>query len=322
MSSLPKVIEFIQPFQIENLNLRGRIVHLNKILNHLLNSHNYPYAVARLLAETVTGAAVLARTIKYEGLFTLQTSGNGPVTMMVVEISTDGMIRAYAQYKPEKLDKILAVATPEEVETSDIRTFLGSGYLAFTVDQATNNDRYQGIVQLTGKNIEAAIQAYFKESEQIDTALKIGVSRLESGDWHATGLMLQRLPEEEDHLISSDAVDSWRRAMIFMSTLTQEEMVNPDLSTVDILYRLFNEDGVRIYDPHPLYNGCRCSREKLENVLKNLPKEELEHLAEDGTITATCEFCKTDYVFSRSEIDQFQISQTPELTTNKKRDES
>lgn len=315
MSALPKVLEFIQPFQIENLNLRGRIVHLNKILNHLLNSHNYPYAVARLLAETITGAAVLARSIKYEGLFTLQTSGSGPVTMMVVEISTDGMIRAYAQYKPDKLEKILHVATTEEIESSDIRTFLGSGYLAFTVDQATNTDRYQGIVQLTGKNIEAAIQAYFKESEQIDTAFKIGVAQREDGQWHATGLMLQRLPQEEDSLIPSDAVDEWRRAMIFMSTLTQDEMVNPDLSPVDILYRLFNEDGVRIYDPHPLYNGCRCSREKLENVLRHLPKEELEHLTENGTITATCEFCKTDYVFSQNDIDQFQADETIQSTT-------
>lgn len=296
------VKEYIQPFQIEDLDLRGRIVQISHILDTILNNRHYPYAVARLLAETVLAAAVLARTIKYKGLFTLQTSGNGPVSMMVVDVTSDGMIRACAKYNQEKLDKILEVATEQEIETSDVRTFLAKGHLAFTVDQENQKDTYQGIVDLYGKNIAACIQHYFKTSEQIDTAFKIGVSQNKDGHWYGTGLMLQRMPSALDKNIASDALDDWRKAMIFMESLTHEEMINRDLPATEILYRLFHEDGVRIFDPQQLYFGCRCSREKLENVLKKFSQEDIQAIIEDGKIKADCEFCGAEYIFQPKDL--------------------
>lgn len=296
------ITEFIQPFQIEELNLRGRIVQISSILNQILNDREYPYAVARLLAETVVAASVLARTIKYDGLFTLQTSGNGPVSMMIVDITSEGVIRACAKYNSEKLDRILEVASTEEIESSDVRTFLAKGRLAFTVDQNGKNDTYQGIVELYGRNIAACIQHYFKTSEQINTAFKIGVNQDEKGNWFGTGLMLQALPDNSVQKLASDEVDNWRRAMIFMETLKHEEMINPDLNSLELLYRLFHEDGIRIFDPQPLTYGCRCSRAKLLNVLQRLTIKDIEEIVKDGKIIANCEFCNSDYTFTENEI--------------------
>lgn len=289
--------DVVQPFQIDGSRLRGRFVRLGGALDEILGRHDYPPAVARLLAETITLAVTLAGMLKYEGIFTLQTKGDGPIRLMVADVTSAGDLRGYAQFDPDRLPA--GDAQPER----PVPELLGTGYLAFTVDQGEHTDRYQGIVELLGDTLTDGVQHYFRQSEQIETGLRVAVERRDGG-WRGGALMIQRLPEEGGAAPrpGSGDEDDWRRAMVLMSTATADEMTNPRLRANDLLFRLFHEDGVRVWPPGPLRPGCRCSRERVANVLASLPPEEVETLKVEGKVSATCEFCSSAYEFDDADL--------------------
>ena len=273
--------------------MRGRLVRLGPVVDSALTGHDYPPAVAAMLAEAMAMGAVLASGLKYDGIFTLQLQGDGPVRLMLVDITSGGDMRGYARFDA---DRLASSRVPEGL----VPRLFGAAHMAFTVDQGPGTERYQGITSLEGATLGDCCHAYFRQSEQLQTAIRLCASEMsEPGKApRAAALMLQRLPLN-NVLQAEEAEDDWRRAVIMMSSARPSELLEPSLSSADLLFRLFHEDGVRIYRQRPLRHNCRCSREKVERTLRAFPLAELETMVENGVVRVTCEFCKTDYVFDQ-----------------------
>ncbi len=302
--------DLIQPFQIETFGVRGRLVRLGPLVDSILGKHDYPEPVAAMLGELLALAAVLAGALKFDGVFSVQTQGNGPVRFMVADVTTHGEMRGYAQYDKSKIASLAADAAHDAGER--VPRLLGTGYLAFTVDQGPDTERYQGIVDLAGATLADVAHNYFRQSEQMDAAVKLAVGRVrEDGAdaWRAAGMMVQRLPETVRQRVSGEAGDddddeAWRRAVVMMGASTTGELLDPGLHPHRLLYRLFHEDGVRVFGPVELSAGCRCSRERVERTLRSFPKSEISEMkTDDGNVVVTCEFCATDYVFDDAALD-------------------
>jgi molecular chaperone Hsp33 len=264
-----------------------------------------------MLAEAVALAALLAGALKYEGVFTLQTKGDGPIRLMVADVTSDGAVRGYAQFDPEAL----ARANPG---LSPVPRMLGAGYLAFTVDQGEHTERYQGIVELVGATLAECVHHYFRQSEQIETGILVAAASVPGAGLRAGGLMIQRLPPElrtlgeeaiETRLgfggeLAAEAEDeAWRRALMLMSTCSAAELTDPALSPEHLLFRLFHEDGVRVWPSHQLEARCRCSAERVTSILRSLPREELDDVTSDGRVEITCEFCGRQYSLDEAAFD-------------------
>jgi molecular chaperone Hsp33 len=297
----PKISDdLVQPFQIDSFELRGRLVRLGPAIDEILTRHDYPEPVAVLLGEAIALAVALARALKYEGVFTLQTKGDGPVRMMVADVTTSGAVRGYAQVDEARLARAAAGGTQGAVPR-----LLGAGYLALTVDQGEHTERYQGIVELIGATLAECVHHYFRQSEQVEAGLKVAVARVPDRDgvarWRAGSLMIERLPPE-DRLRGEAEDEGWRTAMILMSSSTSKELVDPALSPETLLFRLFHEEGVRAYAKRPLAAKCRCSRERVETMLRALDRADIADMTVDGKVLVTCEFSSAVYPFAEDEV--------------------
>lgn len=303
MAQAPSVaVDLVQPFQVEQAGLRGRLVRLGPMLDRIIAGHEYPAAVAALLAEMTALAALLASVLKYDGVFTLQAKGKGPVRILVADVTSDGIMRAYAQFDAERLDPAMAkISNP-------VPALLGEGHLAFTVDQGADTERYQGIVELVGPTLAECVHHYFRQSEQIDAVVKVAVSSdRDAGDgtvagWRAGAIMVQRLPEEPGPADDIDE-DSWRETVALMGSVTPAELVDRTLSPHRLLYRLFHELGVRAFQPQGLAHGCRCSHARVARTLASFPRDEVLALMEDGEVSVRCEFCGKRYGFDTDAIE-------------------
>ena len=284
------------PFQLEGSGLRGRLVRLGPSVNTMMEQHAYPAPVAKLLAELTALVGALGTAMKFDGVFTIQTKTDGAVRMMVADVTSDGALRAYAQFDEE------AVAA----RSAASEALLGRGHLVLTVDQKLGEERYQGVVQIDSDNLAEAFQLYFRQSEQIPTGLSVAARQDEAGVWHAGCLMIQRMPRGGGHenLPTDTSIeDDWLRAMALMQTCTAAELTDPALPLDTLLYRLFHEEGVCAFDRQSLRHQCRCSREKIAGVLAPMPPKEIAAMVqEDGLITVTCQFCSKEYKFEKGEI--------------------
>lgn len=293
--------DIILPFQIDPYGLRGRLVRLGPVIDGILGRHAYPEAVSAMLGETVALAACLAGSLKYDGVFTLQTKGDGPIGVLMADVTTDGAVRAYATFDSERV----AALDPGDVVGRSVPRLLGGGYIAFTVDQGANTDRYQGIVELSGRTLSECTHAYFQQSEQLDAGVMIAAGRREEG-WRAGGIMVQRLPYARDlpGRPSEDEYDDlWRTAITLMSSTRARELIAGDLPPDQLLYRLFHEAGVRAYEAQPVTDTCRCSRERVERVLMSLRPEDLDDMKVDGAVVVNCEFCKREWRYDDAALD-------------------
>ncbi len=287
----------VQPFLIEASGIRGRLLRLEGVCGRILARHAYPEAVGRLLAEMLALCGALASLIKYDGVFTLQASGDGPLRMMVVDVTSAGEMRGYAGFDEAQVDALIAEGGGQPT----VPQLFGKGHLAFTVDQGSYSERYQGIVALDGATLAECLQHYFMQSEQLQSGIVLAAGQ-RGPHWVSAALVLQRLPEEAVHAIEDE--DDWRRAMVLQASCTEDELLDDRLSFHDLLFRLFHEEGVRVFDARPLTDGCRCSREKLEKVLRTMPRAEIEDLKVDGAVEVTCEFCTTRYRFDDGDLDR------------------
>lgn len=289
--------DIIQTFQLEETLLRGRAVRIGKSLTEILDIHDYPEPVSQLVAETVTLTVLLSSMLKYDGIFTLQTKGDGPVSMLVADVTSAGDVRACATFDQEKLEAM--------GEDSSFEDYVGKGHVAFTVDQGGKTDRYQGIVELKGASLVDCIQYYFSQSEQIGTGIKMAVKKTR-GKWRAGAIMLQHMPEEGKNPqagLSSAREDDWRRSMILLNSCTDQELLDPGLHSNALLFRLFHEEGVRVYEPKSVQRGCRCDEEKVRVVLTGMTEDDLDYMADkDGKIEVRCEFCSRSFIFKRGDI--------------------
>ena len=294
--------DLVQPFEIEPYGMRGRLVRLGPILDEILGQHAFPPAVGTMLGQAIALSVALSSALKYDGIFTLQTKGSGPIRLLVADVTSGGAVRGYAQYDAERLSR----AVVEGASAASVPRLLGAGYLAFTVDQGEDTERYQGIVALEGATLAECVHHYFRQSEQIATGIKVAVDFRTDGRWRGGALMVQRLPFEERQVLEADrdAIDdSWRRTLMLMGSSTSAELTDPALDPHELLYRLFHEDGVRVFRRHAVRAECRCSRARIERVLRSLPGSERSSLGDaDGSVTVTCEFCNRIYRFDAAAV--------------------
>lgn len=305
--------DFLRPFQIEASDVRGRFVRLGPALDAILGAHPYPRPVAALLAEAVGLAALLAGMLKYDGIFTLQAQGEGPVDLLVCDATSAGGLRGFARWKADAPalaplnDPAAAARRDADIARATVTQLLGRGRMAFTVDQGAHSQRYQGVVALEGETLTACAHHYFRQSEQLQARFAVAVGEeLAPGGvrrWRLGGAALQKLPAEDAAPEDGPGEDEgFRRAALLLDTVTPAELLDPDLSDRDLLFRLFHEDGVRVWPTAILSHKCRCSRDRVLTALQGLGADDRAALAEDPVVEATCEFCNTRYRFEPSEI--------------------
>jgi molecular chaperone Hsp33 len=310
----------VMPFEVATLDLRGRVVQLGPVVDQILERHAYPQPVAKLLGEAVVLAVMLGSALKIDGRFILQTQTDGPVGLLVVDFTTPGKVRACARYGKDGVAAAIASGK------TDAGALLGKGHLAMTIDQGTDTSRYQGLVALDGGTLEDAAHEYFLRSEQIPTRVRLAVAEelvaSEGGarhHWRAGGIMLQFLPTSPERariadLHPGDAPegvelpeipedDAWVQGRALLATVEDVELIDPDVSSERLVYRLFHEPGVRVFRCSEVRAECSCSRDSVEAMLKSFSQDDRDHMVEDGKISVTCEFCSANYVFAPGEVE-------------------
>ena len=287
-----KLDNHIIPFQLGGNRVRGSIVRLSSAVSEIIKRHNYPKNIESLLADTLTITACLGSRMKHDGIFTIQAKGNGQVHTLFSDITNNGFLRGYVGLNVDFSN-----------QGSDLTTLMGSGHIAFTLDQGKYSKRYQGIVALEDKSISKSAELYFNNSEQLDTKFFVfnhyNSKKSSKEKLFASALiMLQKMPNKLD-MDEEQNREVWENALSFLSTLKKEECLSASLSSENILFRLFNEVGVTIYDEIVIQNKCRCSKEKVEFAIKNLNKDELNEISDKkGNIKVVCEFCKIERYFN------------------------
>jgi molecular chaperone Hsp33 len=300
--------DLVLPFEVKPLGIRGRVVRTGAVIDDILARHDYPPAVSALLAQAIGLAALLGSTLKFDGKFILQTKTDGPVTMLVADFMSPNGVRGVARFNRAAVEEL-------GENPSDI-ALMGDGYLAMTVDQGEHTERYQGIVSLNKATLVDAAHEYFAQSEQIPTRLHLAAGPLQvRGDktahWRAGAILIQHLPKEGGlapvQFSSGDAPegtedfvednDDWVKARILLDTVETHELLDPQLTSEELLYRLYHEDGVTVYPALALKRHCTCSEETVASMLRNFSGDDRSDMIENGKIKVTCEFCSTPYSF-------------------------
>ncbi|WP_208540734.1 MULTISPECIES: Hsp33 family molecular chaperone [Bartonella] len=307
------------PFQVEGLDVRGRIVQLGEAVNSILTSHQYPEPVSYLLAEALVLTVLLGTSLKIKGKFILQTHSNGPVNMLVCDFTTPSQLRGYARFDEKNLKQaIINGQTSSEM-------LLGKGTLAFTIDQGSHTKRYQGIVALDGSNLQEVACTYFDQSEQISTDIRLAVAMLINHDhqgkltktWRAGGILTQLLPQaspyHKTHITHKQVKetkthaqlkDQWQEVKVLTKTIENEELTDPQVGPKRLLFRLFHEQGVTVFKASSIVAQCSCSRKKIKMILDKFSTEERAQTVENQQISVTCEFCSTVYYFKPQEFSE------------------
>lgn len=277
---------------------RGRLIRLDKLANTLIERHQYPYAVSKLGGEALALVSGLAAALKFEGSFSLQVKGEGAVSLLVVDCTHNGELRFYARFDEEKVAQL-----PKEASAAEL---FGKGLFALTVDQQNDKDTYQGMVEITGNNLSEMASHYFESSEQLSSWIRLYCEQTPDG-WQASGLILEKIASDpsiilknEEEIINEE--EEWNTFTILADTITAKEILDPALESNELLYRLFNSTSITIGTPKPVSYGCRCSRSRLENILKTFNQDDLDSMNENGNITMTCEFCRYNFIFKQDEI--------------------
>lgn len=306
----------ILPFAVESLDLRGRVVRLGPALDQILSAHDYPLPISKLLGEAIVLTVLLGSSLKFDGRFILQTQSDGPVRMLVVDFVSPGQVRACARFDADRVAQAIAEGKDKPGE------LLGTGHMAMTIDQGAGMNRYQGLVALSGGSLEDAAHEYFLRSEQIPTRVRLAVAEEYSADrrrrWRAGGLLLQFLPAKSERMRGPDLHpgdapegtaahdhpedEAWVAGRSLVATVEDIELIDPDLSSERLLYRLFHEHGVRVFRPVEVMAQCTCTRASVEAMLKSFSQDDRDHMVENGVISVTCEFCNSNYLFEPAEV--------------------
>lgn len=289
--------DIVRPFLVGGGDVRGRMVRLGPVLDDIIGLHTYPPGVNELLVQTCTLAALMASLMKFDGIFTLQIQGEGPVSLLVADMTSEGGIRACAQYDADKFD-----------DTSDLGTKLDDIFgnraeMVFTVDQGDASRRYQGVVEIKPEGLKQSLLHYFNQSEQIPTDIRLYCDR-QDGVWLASSLLLQKMPAEEAGARGGESApeteDIWTKCGYILDTLGRGEMLDPGLAPDDLLYKLFHEDGVFVYPEWPVTRTCRCDKERMRATLATMSDADLAEMVQDDEIRLKCQYCNTDLVFDMS----------------------
>lgn len=269
----------LQRFIFDKAPIRGELVHLDESWRSVIDRHNYPDSLRNFMGELTAAAVLLAATLKLKGSLILQIMGKGAIKLLVVECSGEMKLRATAKWFGD-----LAQGSFSEL--------VGEGQFVITLDPKDGGQTYQGIVELNGASVAEILQNYMSRSEQLETHLCLAADA-----HHAAGMLLQKLPENDDQAEDYDP-DTWQRAVILADTLKAEELLT--LSSKTLIDRLYHEDDIRLFDAQQVVFACSCSRDNVARMLKMLGKEEVDSiLSERDNIEVYCEFCNQRYEFDR-----------------------
>jgi molecular chaperone Hsp33 len=290
--------DLVAAFQIEGWPLRGRIVRLGASIDEVLTRHAYPEPVANLLGEAFALAALVGSSLKFEGKLIVQAQGDGPVSLVVADYDTTGGLRGYCSFDPDRV----AGASTGFVRPG-AKTLLGQGVFIMTIDQGPDTDRYQGITAIEGETLALCAEQYFAQSEQTPTRVRLAVGQVDTGEgpkWRAGGILIQNVASDDAR---GSTEEVWERAQALFATTGEDELIDPMLPGETLLWRLFNEDGVRLFEAKALRAFCRCSQERVETVLGSFSDQERAEMVEpDGKIHVTCEYCSRTYELSPTPV--------------------
>ncbi|ENA0611483.1 Hsp33 family molecular chaperone HslO [Enterobacter huaxiensis] len=277
-------------YLFEQFAVRGELVTVSETWKQILENHNYPLPVKNLLGELLVATSLLTATLKFAGDITVQLQGDGPMTLAVINGNNQQQMRGVARVQGE---------VPEN---ADLKTLVGNGYLVITISPE-EGERYQGVVGLEGDTLAACLEDYFMRSEQLPTRLFIRTGEVD-GQPAAGGMLLQVLPAQDAQ------TNDFEHLATLTETVKAEELFN--LSATDVLWRLYHEEEVTVYDPQAVEFKCTCSRERCAGALKTLPDEEIDSImAEDGEIDMHCDYCGSHYVFNSMDIAEIRNNASP-----------
>ncbi|HEV7803974.1 MAG TPA: Hsp33 family molecular chaperone HslO [Burkholderiales bacterium] len=278
----------LQRFLFEGAPIRGEVAHLDATWRAVLDRHDYPPVLRTILGELMAAGALLAATLKFEGAILLQLQGNGPVKLIVVESTSEQTLRATAKWSGE-LD-----------DDASIDTLLGDGRFAVTLVPGDGKQTYQGVVDIDPAGVAASLEHYMRSSEQLDTRLWLA-----AGEQSAAGLLLQKLPEQDE-----PDEDSWNRVTTLAETLTQPELLA--LPARKLLHRLYHQEDIRLFDPRPVSFRCSCSSERVGAMLRMLGHAEVRSILDErDSVEVTCEFCNRAYRYDSVDAEQLFAATVP-----------
>jgi len=288
--------DLVGAFQIEGEPVRGRVARLGPAIDQILRGHDYPEPVANLLGEACALAALVGSNLKFQGRLIVEARGAGPVRYVVADYDTSGGLRGYCRFDPEEV-----AAVSGGFLRPGAKTLLGEGVFMMTVDQGSDMDRYQGVTAIEGETLALCAEQYFAQSEQTPTRIRLAVGS-EGETWRSGGFLIQYIAEDDAR---GSTMEAWVRTQAFFETLGEEELLDADLSSDKLLFRLFHEDGVRVFGSQLLRAFCRCNQERIETVLKSFDRAEREDMVEDdGKIHVTCEYCSRVYAVEPGKLEQ------------------
>lgn len=268
-------------YLFENHAVRGELVNVSQTWREITAGHDYPQPVQQILGELLVATSLLTATLKFDGDITVQLQGDGPLNLAVINGNNQQEMRGVARVQDEIADG------------SSLKQLVGNGYLIITISPK-EGERYQGVVGLEGDTLAACLEDYFMRSEQLPTRLFIHTGEAE-GQPGAGGVLLQVLPAQDSQM------DDFSHLATLTETLKTEELLT--LPANEVLWRLYHQEEVTVYDPQPVCFKCTCSRERCADVLSTLPQHEVDEiLAEDGNIDMHCDYCGSHYVFDAVDI--------------------
>jgi len=291
MSEPPIPDDQVAAFQTEGQPVRGRLARLGPAVDQILRAHDYPEPVANLLGEACALAALVGSNLKFEGRLIVQAQGDGPVRYVVADYDTTGGLRGYCRFDGDKVTEAsVGFVRP------GAKTLLGKGVFIMTIDQGADMDRYQGVTPVEGETLALCAEQYFSQSEQTPTRVRLAVGQADVGEglhWRAGGMLIQHVAEDAAR---GSTAEGWIDAQALLETLGEDELIDPGLSSDQLLFRLFHEGGVRVFGATPLHAFCRCNEERIVSVLTSFSPEERAGMVEpDGRIHVTCEYCSKVY---------------------------
>ncbi|WP_318385698.1 Hsp33 family molecular chaperone HslO [Enterobacter sp.] len=277
-------------YLFENYAVRGELVTVSESLQQILENHSYPQPVKTILAELLVATSLLTATLKFAGDITVQLQGDGPMSLAVINGNNRQQMRGVARVQGEIADD------------ADLKTLVGNGFLVITITPE-EGERYQGVVGLEGDTLAACLEDYFMRSEQLPTRLFIRTGEVE-GQLAAGGMLLQVLPAQDTQ------VNDFDHLATLTDTIKTEELLT--LPANDVLWRLYHEEEVTLYDPQDVEFKCTCSRERCAGALKTLPDEEIDSIvAEEGEIDMHCDYCGNHYLFNAMDIAEIRNNASP-----------
>lgn len=295
MSDAENPDNLVLPFKVGDSPVRGRIVRLGGSINEILVAHDYSEIVSEVVGEAAVLSVLMGAALKFDGKLIFQLQGDGPVSLVVADYEANGGLRAMASVGTAPTEKALS-------------SIVGKGHIAITIDQGPDMERYQGVTSIDDEALEKSAVSYFMQSEQIPTVVRLAVGKIsrpgEPDAWRAGGIMVQFIPAEggdrergEAILKSEDDQELWDRAAAFVDSTQDDELLDPSIGPEELLYRLFHEDGVRVFDHTPVNAKCGCNAEKIGAVLSRYTAEDLADIMDEGFIRVSCEFCRHTYLF-------------------------